>query len=90
MFASRVKFRRTLNLVDLLIDPCAHEAARLQIRQHLGVFALAFAYQRRKQQRGAPLGKCQDQVNHLAHGLRRQIRTVLGAARDAGARKQEP
>ena len=64
-----VERRRLLDLVELAVDLDALEAALLQIRQFLAVFALAPAHDGGQQIEPRPLRHGHDPVHHLGHGL---------------------
>jgi hypothetical protein len=79
-----------IELGDLLqfphraIHPRPHQTLVAQIDKYLIMFALAVLYHRRQQHDAQPLRQRQHLIDHLAHGLRRQRHTMLGAAWNAG------
>ena len=85
----RVDLRQRVELVHAAVDTHAHETLAAQLLENLGVLALAIDDDRREQQHGQAIGQLHDLVDHLAHGLRREVDAVIGAARDAGAREQQ-
>ncbi len=95
VFALRIQVRPRIQFVDVAVDAHPHEALARQILEHLAVFALAVADQRRQQRNGGVLGELEHLVDHLADGLGRQIDAVVRAARqfrrvrtaDAGSRR---
>ena len=71
------------------VDPHSHEALATQLLEYFRVFALAIDDDGRQQQHGEAVRHFHDLVHHLAHGLRREIDAVIGAARDARACEQQ-
>ena len=90
MLAPHVEFRRLVQLDHRAVDSRPHEAAGLQLLDEFRVLALALRYGGREQHHGGPLRMLKHGVHHLAHRLRGEVDVVIGAARRAGARIQEP
>ena len=67
----------------------AHIALRAQLLEHLQMFALALADDRREQHVALVGIERQRRIDHLRHRLRRQRLAVVGAMRGAGARIQQ-
>ena len=79
-----------VGLEQLAIDPKAHIALGLHLREHVLELALAIARDGRQHQHTRVFGPLQHGVHHLRDGLRRQRQPVVGAVRRAGTRKQQP
>ena len=73
----------------LPVDAKAHIAQRLHVGERVGKFALALASDGRQQHDAGFFGQGQGGIHHLAHGLRLQGQTVIGAVRRACAGKQQ-
>ena len=89
VLAPCIELRRGIEFMHLAVDAGAHEALRLQIAQGGLVAALAILHQGCKQQHGGTLGHLQHLVHHLAHGLRLERQTVVGAVRYSRPRVQQ-
>ena len=89
VFAAHIELGRLIQLHHLAVDAGAHEAARLQFLDELGVFALAFGDGGREQHQGGAFRMLKHGVHHLADRLRGEIDVVIRAARRAGTRVQQ-
>ena len=89
VLALGIELRRGVELDVLAVDARAHETLAAQLLDHLQVLALAAGDDRGEQGERRAFGQCQHLVDHLAHGLGREVEPVIRAARNAGARKQQ-
>ena len=89
VFAAAVNGGQGVQLVNFAVNTRADEALLLHVLQQLGVLTLAPPHQRRDQHPFAAFRKRQDVIHHLADGLRVQLDAVVGAARNADARKEQ-
>ena len=85
VLAFRVELRQRFHFVHASVDAHSDEPLGGEILQHLRVLALAVAHQRREQCRCRALRQPQNLIDHLAHGLGREINHVIGAAGNPGA-----
>ncbi len=81
VLAAHVEFAGLVEFHDLSVDSRAHEAARLQFFDDLRMFTLAFGDHGREQHQRSSLRLLKHGVDHLAHGLGREVDVVVGAAR---------
>ena len=90
VLALGIECRYGVDLVYHIVDAHPHEALAGKFAEQLGVLAAAIVDQRRQQQCKLPGWRLQHLIDHLAHGLRRQIDAVVRATRYPGPRVQQP
>ena len=88
VLAFRIEHRQGVEFVDAAIDTHAYEALSRELLKFGGVFALARIDERRQQHGGRALRQAHDLIDHLAHGLGREVDEMIRAARDPGAREE--
>ncbi|MNC33574.1 hypothetical protein D3C75_819750 [compost metagenome] len=77
-------------LPQLAVDPDPDKTLLPDIRQQLGMFALASRNHRRQNLQPGALRVFHQPVHHLLHGLGRDLHTVLRAVWPPDPRKQQP
>ncbi|MNZ98192.1 hypothetical protein D3C78_1174690 [compost metagenome] len=89
MFFLLVELGSFVQLIELSIDSGADKTLRAQLFENRQVLAFALADDRRQQHQLAALRFGEDQVDHLADGLRFQRNVVVRATGDAHAGIQQ-
>ena len=80
-----VQLGQFVEFVELAVDAGPNEALGTQFVEHCQVLALALTDHRCQQHQLAAFRALQDQVDHLADGLRLQRNVVVRAARSTHA-----
>ena len=86
VLAPRVEFRRIVELDHAAVDASAHESLAAQFLEDFRVLALAVGDDGRKEHEARAFRVGEHLIDHLAHGLRREIHPVIRTARDTGPR----
>src|SRR5690606_14671553 len=78
-----------IELDELAVDACAHEALAAELLEHLRMLAFASLDHWCDQYDRRPVRQREHLIDHLTYGLRGEIDTVIGATRCAHAGKQQ-
>ncbi len=89
VFLTQRQRRHRIEFVQNAVDARTHETLCAQLIEHLQMFALALANDRREQHETLFRIQRERRIDHLAHGLRLQRNVMIRTARRSHAREQQ-